>query len=127
MATPFTFQGTLSLPPDNSLPQDPIPFGVSAQFSSKAEFILQLVGAGSKVIDLGTLAPPGAKGYLIKADPGSTVLPITVRLNGAGAAGEEEISAGGFKAVGSPNPVAGVTSLEILYSSNVTVRIWVLG
>lgn len=129
MPTPFAFQGTLQLPPDSSLPQDPIGFGMSAQFTSKAEYILQLTGSGTKTLDLGTLGSPGAKGYLIKveATPSVGALPITVRLNGAGAPGEEEIAPGGFKAVGNPSPVSGVTQITIVWQSDCRVSIWVLG
>jgi hypothetical protein len=132
MPTPFTLAGTLQVPPDAGQPNAPISFGVSGQFNSNLETVLTLLGTGTKELDLGTIPDAGLRGLLIKVDatgptPGTPPNPVLIRLNGAGAAGEEEISPGGFKALGSPNPVAGITTITIIYTSDVRVRVWAYG
>ncbi len=63
----------------------------------------------------------------MKVDPTSdpTVMPVHVRVNGQAIG--EEIAPGGFKALGSPQPVAGITAVSIVHTSSNTVRIWALG
>lgn len=133
MGTPFTFSGTLSYPPDQGVPAVPLPFGANGQFDSGAAGMpLTLTGSGTKDVDLGTIPGAGLKALLIEVDlasptPGSTPAPIFVRLNGAGAAGQTEISPGGFMALGSPTPAAGITAITIAYASDVRVWIRALG
>jgi hypothetical protein len=54
------------------------------------------------------------------------VTPISVQVNGS-ATGQVEISGGGFLVLGSPTPSSGITSLDIVYTNNVTVRVLLLG
>lgn len=133
MSTPFTISGKLEVPPDAGQPNAPIPFGLSSNYDSALNGVeFTFLGSGTKAIDLGTIPSAGLKGLLIKVDaagptPGVTPAPIFVRLNGASATGQEEISPGGFKAMMSPNPSAGITALTIVYASDVRVRIWAYG
>jgi hypothetical protein len=127
MSTPFTFQGTLSFPPDTGAPQEPIAVNFSASYDQLAASIHQLVGTGTKDIDFGSIDTPGAKLVLVKVDAGSTVQPVKLRWNAGGSSGEQEVSPGGFAVIGSAAPVAGLTALTVVYASNVTLRVWVLG
>lgn len=122
-SVPFTFTGALNLPADDSLPADPIPFNLSAVFDQKANYELKLTGAGTKVVDLGTIDTPGVKYLAVKVDPGTGILPLTIQLNGVGSI---ELSAGGFIILASPAPVAGTTTLSITYTGPATVKVWAL-
>jgi len=126
MPTPFTVSGTLQLPPDVGMPNAPIPFLVSNQFDAKVDMELNLVGAGTHTVGFGTLGIPGIKLLLIEVDANPTGAPIYIQLNG-GVAGQEEISPGGFKLTCNPLPVAGTTSMQIVYTTNNKVRIRLLG
>lgn len=127
MAVPFTLQGSLILPPDTGQPNTTIPFALASAFDGDCSYVLNLLGSATKVIDFGSLAAPGLKGFLLEVDPSSTAAPINVRVNGGAALGQWEVSPGGFLAYGSPSPVTGITSMDIVYTTNVTVRLWLLG
>src|SRR3972149_7991488 len=104
MATPFTLQGSLVLPPDTGQPNCTIPFALASAFDGEQHYILNLLGAGTKTIDFGTVVSPGLKAFLLEVDPSATAAPINVRINGGGAVGQWEVSAGGFLACGRPGP-----------------------
>jgi hypothetical protein len=123
--TPFTFNGTLLIPGDASLPQDPVPFNMTSQFASENKQVLNLVGTGSKAIPFGTVTSVGLTGLLLKVDPNPTGQPILVTLNGS--LTPVEISPGGFLVLASPAPVAGVTAITVAWTSTNIVRIWGLG
>jgi hypothetical protein len=127
MATPFTLSGTLSLPPDQGEPIVAIPFRGSGFFESKVDLELKLAGSGTRDVDLGTIGAPGAKALVIEVDPSATAAPVGVRINGAGAPGELEVSPGGFLVYSNPAPQAGVTGLTLVHATEVRVRIRVLG
>jgi hypothetical protein len=127
MPTPFSFNGSLQLPGDAALCATPIPIALAAQFSAEFVGVFPVQGAGTFHVPLGMIGPAGLKGLLIKVDPSTdpTVAPIVVRVNGQPIG--EEVSPGGFKALGSPQPVAGITTLSVTHTSSNTVRIWALG
>lgn len=126
MLTPFTLEAKLLLPPDVGLPPDPIVLSVAMQFDSEADFVFKLTGSGIKAVDLGSIADPGIKGLLIKVDTNPTSAPVLVKINGSSTGGIE-ISPGGGLSYASPNPLAGITQLDIVYTTAVTVRVWALG
>jgi hypothetical protein len=129
MATPFQVNGTLLLPGAPSLPQDPIPFGIVAQYDHKSEQTLICSGTGSKTVSFGTIPNSGAKCLVLVFEPASlpagspAQAPITVTLNGGAAI---EVAPGGFVAFGSPAPTAGLISLAIGHTGAATVHVWVL-
>lgn len=124
-----TISGSLALPPDTGQPQCTIPFSVTQNFVGREASVLNLTGSGTKSVDFGTIASPGVKGMLIEVDPDSSgsLAPINVQINGAGAPGSVEIAPGGFWAYANPNPVSGIVSLDIAYTTAACVRIWLLG
>lgn len=126
MSTPFSVSASLLLPGDAGLPPDAIPVNFSSSFSSEADFVFNLTGSGTKAVNLGTTETPGLKGLLIKIDSSATAAPILVKINSS-ATGGIEISPGGFILYGNPAPVAGVLSLDIVYTTPCVVRIWALG
>lgn len=123
--TPFTFGGSLDLPPDPGLAVVALPFSGSSTFTFEHKQVVQLTGSGTFALPLTGLPSAGARAVLIEVDTGTAVLPIQVVINGG--TDQQEISAGGFWAHYSPNPVAGITSLSITYASDVCVTIRVLG
>lgn len=127
MAFPVTATLTLTLPPDEGLPPDELPFVMTTTVESKNCQRLKLTGSGQKSIDFGTIGTTGAKLIIVAVEPGVGVLPITCRINGGDLASAEEISPGGWKCLASPGPVSGVTSLLITYTASVTVRVWAFG
>lgn len=126
MSTSFVLQATLQLPPDDGLPVASIAASVSSTFDSKADYELKLTGSGTHTLGLGTLGAPGLKGLLIAVNPSTTAAPINVRFNAADEGGAE-ISPGGWLGCASPNPVTGITQVDIVYTTAVTVRIWAVG
>lgn len=128
MSTPFSWNGVLNLPPDTGQPIQSIEFGGSAQFDGRATAVLKLTGSGTHSVCFGTVAA-GAKGILVEVDADSTGLlsPVNIQVNGGGAPGQMEVSPGGFWAYFNPSPVAGITSMDIVYTSDATVRVWILG
>ncbi len=126
MSTPFSLEGVLNLPGSPGLPAQPLPFGLSSQYNSKAEFEFELpAGSGSQAVSFGSMPAEGAKAVLVQYEPKAGAPVILVTVNG----GDEpiEISTGGFWAFGSPTPADGVTSLAIAYTGAGRVRVWLLG
>lgn len=127
MSSPVSISGKTSFSPGRGAPVVDLPFGAALQYDSKADDELVLTGSGTRALDLGTVSSAGLKLLIIELDAasptqGGTPEPIFVRLNGAGATGQEEIAPGGGKALWSPNPVAGITAVTIVYSADVRVR-----
>lgn len=123
--TPFSIVAALNLPGDAGLPADQIPFNGSSSFGSAAESVLNLTGAGTKAVGLGSIATPGIMGLLIKVDPNSSGQPVNIVVNGS--LTPLEISPGGGLLYFNPQPVAGITSLSVTYATSCVVRIWALG
>lgn len=121
----FVLGGTLQYPPDEGAAPVTVTFGITAQGASQEGGRMTLVGAGTKVIPFGTVGSPGAKGILIEYLPQAGGVPINVTFNG----GTEpvEIAPGGFLALGNPVPVAGITSLSIVYTADCQLRVQLLG
>lgn len=130
MATPFQVNGTLLLPGAPALPQDPIPFGLVAQYDHKSELTLSVSGTGTKTVGFGTIPAAGAKCLVLVYEPASlpagspAQAPVTVTLNGGAAL---ELSPGGFLALGSPTPAAGLVSLVVAHTGAATIHVWLLG
>jgi hypothetical protein len=127
MTTPYTFQGALNLPGDTGLVAESIPFNFSSAFGSKIIDGLQLAGSGTFVVNFGTIASPGAKFIAIRVEPDVAAAPVNLRWNGGGSSGQVEVAPGGFLILASPTPVAGITALSLVYTTNVTVSIWGFG
>lgn len=127
MSTPFTISGSLALPPDTGQPIGQIPFAGSSTFESKADFEFKLTGSGTQAVDFGSVGAPGAKGVLVEVDSDAAAAPVNLRFNGGGSSGQMEVSPGGFYAYFSPTPSAGLTSMDIVYTTACRVRVRVLG
>lgn len=125
MATAFAFAGSLQLPADAGLPADPIGISMSGQYDSSNEQVLVVTGSGSKTIPFGTVGAAGLKGLLIKVDANASGAPVLITINGGNQ--PIEVSPGGFIAVGSPNPVTGITAITVAYTTANKVRVWALG
>ncbi len=121
----FVLSGQLLSPPDEGALPVPVAFNVTGQAQSEEGGRLSLVGTGTKVVAFGTVGSPGAKAVLIEYLPTSTGAPIQVTFNGG--SGGVEISPGGFLAIGSPVPVAGITAISIAFTSDCQVRVKLLG
>lgn len=127
---PFTYQATLSYPPDVGAPNVAIPIAMSDTFESNAVFTYKLVGAGTQVVDLGTIAPEGCKLLSIEvdADVSPAAAAVMAQFNASGATGQIELSPGGFLTIGSPKPTTlGVTALTLVHTTDVCVRVRILG
>ncbi len=125
MPTPLTIDGALNLPGAPGLPVDALPFGLSASYNSKAEYEFNLVGAGSQTVNFGTIPVVGAKALLVVYEVKASAPPVLVTLNGG--VTPIEIAQGGFFVLGSPVPVAGLTSMTIAYTGAGRIRVWLLG
>jgi hypothetical protein len=125
MASPVIATLNVNAPPDEGLPPDDLPFIVAISAEQRTVQRLKLTGSGSKVVDFGTIGSAGAKLVVVSLETGVGVLPITCRFNGA--AGNMEVSPGGFFCVASPLPVAGVFSMEIFHTANAAAKVWIFG
>lgn len=122
MTTPYSLQGTFVYPPDDGQPNATRSFSQSGNFDHKSEKEYLLTGAGSQSVDLGSI--PFVKAAVIEVD--STALaPIIVTVNGG--TDQVEISPGGFFVYSNPNPVAGLTQLDLAYTMNARVQVYLLG
>lgn len=127
MSTPFSFAGTLKVPLDAGIPEEMLSVLFSSAYDQYCLSKMDLVSAGTKSVPFGNLGAPGAKLVLIKVDASPTAAPIQLRWNGGAALGQQELAPGGFLILGSNVPVAGMTSLDIVFTTNVTVRVLVFG
>ena len=128
--SPFSYNATLQYPPDVGAPTSSIPVAMAGNFESSASFVFKLEGAGEQVVDLGTIAPEGCKLLSIEvdADPSPAAAAVMVQFNGGGVPGQVELAPGGFMTVGSPIPTtAGITSLSLVHTTNLCVRVRILG
>lgn len=123
--TPFTLSGSFDYPPDDGQPIAARDYSVSNSFESKKEGDYVLSGAGTQVVDFGTVAK--AKAFLIEVDPDTSpsAAPINVTINGG--TDQWEISPGGFIAYASPVPSVGITSMSIAHTVSAKVRVRLLG
>lgn len=130
MATPFTFSGVLTYPPDDGQPTADRDFAVSSTFDSKAEYDFVFSGSGSQAVSFGTIGSNGAKVVLVEvaADASPSAQPINVQFNAGGAPGQAQVAPGGFLAYCNPNPATGgVASITIAYTTNAKVKVRALG
>ena len=126
MATlPFSVSLVVNLPADEGQDPTPIQYNYSGTVGSVVRYKLDLVGSDSQTIDFGTVPIVGAKILLLMVDAGQAVAPIMAKVNGETVG--EEVAAGGAKLLCSPQPAAGITQLQVDYTTNCTVRVWVLG
>lgn len=122
---PVAFSGSLQLAADQSLPQAPIPFNASGQYTKQTALLLDIAGAGTTVVPFGTITAPGAKGVFVRYDAQpSPAAAVTVAIN----AGTQpvELSPGGFLAYFNPTPAAGITSMSVVATAACQLRIWLL-
>lgn len=120
----FTFTGTLLVPPDEDAAPAQVSFGTTGTFKSENTARLALTGSGSTSVSFGTAGSPGVKGFLIEVLQDAVAAPVLLKFDGS--ADGLEVSPGGFLAFGSPAPVAGVVSLIITHTTDVTVRFRVM-
>lgn len=121
MSKAFSLSGSLNYPPDSGQPAAARAFSQSGTFTSKAEKELVLVGAGTQVVDFGTVAKAKAVQVEVRADSNA---PVGLIFNGG--AEQIEVSPGGFLVVGSPTPSTGITALSIVHTDDANVDVYIL-
>lgn len=119
MSTPYTLSGNLQAPPTENCPDA---FSISGQFDALAEFNYVLTGAGTQIVDLGTIAK--AKIILLQV-ASDAAAPVTVTVNGG--TDPIEVSAGGVLAYSNPTPVGGITAMSIAHTNDANVSVKILG
>jgi hypothetical protein len=119
MSTPYTLSGTLQAPPTADCPDA---FSISGQFDALAEFHYILTGAGTQVVDFGTITK--AKIILIQVAEDAAA-PVDVTINGG--TDIHEISAGGLLAYSNPTPVGGISAMSIAHADDADVSVKILG
>lgn len=119
MSVAFSLQGALAYPPASGQPAASRPFSVSGNFDSKAEAELVLTGSGTATIGFGTVLL--AKAILVSVQLSAVLL----KLNGS----DEgiEVAAGGFLAYSNPTPDVGIESLDIDYTADAKIQVYILG
>lgn len=122
---PFTLSGSLSFPPDDGASNAPIAFSGAENFTQLAKGRFVMTGAGTQVVDFGTIIAPGVKAILVKVEASTTAAPVQLNINSG--TDDIEVSPGGFIAYFSPVPVTGITALSIVSTTAVCVRVWLLG
>lgn len=127
MSTPLTVTATLKTPVMEGGVDCPFPLNFTAQYDNLVRNRLSLVGAGTQVIDFGSI-PSGVKGLAVTVDPNSSVgaAPVLITLNGN--PDVIELSPGGFWLYGSPVPTAaGITAMSIAHAVDTKMNIWLFG
>jgi hypothetical protein len=120
MPTPFSLAASLTYPPDDGQPAAIRDFSGSGNFDSKVEAELDLSGAGTQSVDMGTVA--NAKVVLIEVAPDSTNLaPVNVNINGG--TDNVEISPGGSWLYHNPSPTTGISAIDIVYTDAKKVKV----
>lgn len=123
MTTAWSLAGSLTFPPDSGQPNAIRDISGSGNFDNKIEPELNLVGAGTQVVDMGTIT--GAKVVLIEVEPDATnPAPINVNLNGG--SDDIEISPGGSWLYHNPSPTIGISAISIVHTDNKKVKITAL-
>jgi hypothetical protein len=128
MSTPFSAELKVMAPPMAGQPDCQVPISFVSAYDHRASYRLEFTGAGTKVLDLGTLGPNGAKMFVVTvdSDPSPSAQPVTIAVN-ASAPGIE-VSPGGFLALGSPKPTtAGALTLSITHPTSAKLNVWVFG
>jgi hypothetical protein len=120
---PFQMQGTLSYPPESGAQQVPLPFGLSGSFTSLMDERLVMTGAGTQAVSFGSIT--NAKLLLVEYELTQGAAAIQLHINGS--TDDIELTPGGVLLLGSPAPVAGVSSLGIERTSDAVVRVRILG
>lgn len=129
MATeiPFTAEASLTYPPDDGLPAVTRSAAYSGVHKVLEEKRYDLVGSGTKVVDLAAIPAAGAKAVMVEVDASSdpAAAPVMVTLND----GTEpvELAPGGFLVISNPKPVASITAISLAHTTASTVRVRVLG
>lgn len=124
MGTPFVLESTLQLPGAPGLELDSIAARLEASYDSKAEFEFKFPSsAGSQSVNFGTLPAGGAKAVFVHYELATAAPVVLVTVGGS----TVELSSGGFLALGSPSPSAGITTMSIAYTGAGRVRVWLLG
>jgi hypothetical protein len=127
MSTPFTASGVLTYPPDTGEAAADRPASVQGQFDEKSCHELNLTGAGTHNVGFGTIDTDGAKAVMVEVDTTASA-PVMVQVNGGGAGGQWELSAGGYILMASPNPTTnGVLSMELVHTQDAKVWVRILG
>lgn len=133
-ATPFTFSGTLLRPPVQGQANTTIPVPLTAfssSFQPKSEDEYDLVGAGTKSVDMAGITAAGAKFVSIELstlNPSDLPAAAAVMVNVNGGTDDIELSPGGFIIFGSPNPTAlGIISLDLVHTQDAKVIVRVYG
>lgn len=121
----LVIQGTLTFPPDEGQAAVPIQFGLSTNYQSVLDTRLVDTGSGSRVVPFGSVGSPGAKAALIEFDATEGAAVVKLRFNGG--TDEFELSPGGFLVWGSPNPAVGITSITIVRTTDVVIRVRLFG
>ena len=121
MATAFSLQGTFDYPPDDGQPVAQRAFSQSGNFTSKVEVTLELTGAGTQVVDFGTIT--GVLAFLIEVDP-TAQAPVNLLINGGAPI---EVAAAGFMAYSNPVPGSPITSLSVVHTQDARVQVRLLG
>ena len=126
--TPFTSLATLTYPPDDGAAAAARSNSVAGTYTHEGGGRYDLTGAGTQVVDFGSLAALGAKAIHIEVAPvaaGGTAAPILVTING----GSEpwEIAQGGHIEYCNPLPAVGILSMSIEHTQDACVVVRVLG
>lgn len=124
MSIPVQLSLTLTAPPDAGLPSEPLPFVVNLSVEQRSFQRLVLTGSGSHAVSFGTIAGAGAKVVLLTMESTTGAAPVRIAYNGGDVTGRQELSPGGYAVLVSPNPVTGVTSIAISYTTDCVIKAW---
>lgn len=93
---------------------------------------VELTGAQTYEIDLAMMPAAGLKGLCVQIDTvdaanNTVTASITLTWTSNGTEKSEELSPGGFLALGSPSPTNGITALSITSTANAVIHVTALG
>lgn len=128
MSLPLVIEATLKTPNVEGQPDCPFPLVFASQYDHLVKNRYTFTGSGTKSVDFGSLSGVGAKAILVTVDKDTSpaFTPISVTINGG--TDVMEIDEGGFFMFGSTDPTAaGITAMDITYTSAVKMYVWIFG
>lgn len=128
MTLPLNITASMGTPPVEGQPDCPFPINFTAQYEHRVAARYTLVGAGTQVVDFGSLAATGAKAIAITVDPDPSpaAQPVQVTINGGAETWEFDV--GGFLLYGNPDPTAaGILAMSIAHAADVKMYVWIFG
>lgn len=128
MSSPLVLDLTVTTPPVEGQPDCPFPFQFVTQYDHLVKYRFKWDGAGTQVIDFGSLTAVGVKAFVLTVDKDVSPAFAALNLIVNGGADVWEVDQGGFVAYGNTDPTAaGITAMSITRTAAAKAYLWLFG